>query len=88
MLQSHKTTTKFWLRTPAGNLSFLTRSAESCVLGYLQERKGELKELVASNLKKHQKIAENVIVNNIVILTNYLLREKCSPLSQGEGRIF
>lgn len=88
MLQSHKRAKKFWLRTPVENLSFLIRNVGRCVLEYMQERKGELKELLASNLKKHQKTAKNIIVNNIVTLTSSLLFDKSSPPSQGDGRIF
>lgn len=88
MLQSRKRAKKFWLRTPVENLSFLIWNVGRCVLEYMQERKGELKELLASNLKKHQKTAKNIIVNNIVTLTSSLLFDKSSPPSQGDGRIF
>lgn len=49
------------------------------MLGYLQEREGKLKELLASNLNKHQKTAKNINVNNSVTLTNHLVFDKSGP---------
>lgn len=54
----------------------------------VQERKGELRELLAPNLNQHQKkTAKNTNVNNSVTLTSYLVFDKSGPPSRPEGRV-
>lgn len=87
--QNSKREWKAWLRTPVENSPLLTLSVGRCVLECLQEREGELKELLDSHLKKHQKTAKNIIVNNINLhLQTTLYWTSLTLLTKEKARVF